>query len=44
MDRKREQSGKDKQVESALKIWFSNVREKNAPINGPIMQVRPLKF
>ena len=37
MDRKRERSGKDKQVESALKIWFSNVREKNAPINGPIM-------
>jgi hypothetical protein len=37
MDRKRERSGKDNQVESALKIWFSKVREKNAPINGPIM-------
>jgi hypothetical protein len=27
----------DRQVESALKIWFINVREKNASINGPIM-------
>jgi hypothetical protein len=22
---------------SALKIWFSNVREKNASINGPLL-------
>jgi hypothetical protein len=38
MDWKRAWSGKDSQVESALKIWFSNVREKNASINGPLMR------
>jgi hypothetical protein len=37
-DRKKTRSGKDRQVESALKIWFSNVREKNASINGPLMR------
>jgi hypothetical protein len=25
-------------VKSALKIWFSNDREKNASINGPLMR------
>jgi hypothetical protein len=29
--------GKDSQVESALKIWLSNVREKNASMNGPLV-------
>ena len=29
-DRKRARSGKNSQVESALKMWFSNVCEKNA--------------
>jgi methionyl-tRNA synthetase len=38
MDWKRTRSGKDSQVESALKIWFSNVREKNALINEPFMR------
>jgi hypothetical protein len=28
-------------VESALKIWFSNVREKIASINGPLMRQKP---
>jgi hypothetical protein len=37
-DRKRARSGKDSQVESALKIWFSDVREKNASISGPFMR------
>jgi hypothetical protein len=37
-DRKRARSGNDSQVESALKIWFNNVREKNASINGPLMR------
>jgi hypothetical protein len=37
-DRKRARSGKENQVESALKIWFGNVREKKAPINGPLMR------
>jgi hypothetical protein len=36
-DQKTARSGKDSQVESALKVWFSNVREKNALINGPLM-------
>jgi hypothetical protein len=29
--------GKDSQRESALKIWFSDVREKNASINWPLL-------
>jgi hypothetical protein len=33
-DRKRARSGKDGQVESALKIWFSNVREKMLQLMG----------
>jgi hypothetical protein len=37
-DRKTARSGKDTPVESALKVWFSNVREKNASINGPLMR------
>jgi hypothetical protein len=36
-DQKRARSGKDNQVESTLKIWFSNVHEKNASINGPLV-------
>ena len=32
----RARSGKNRQVESALKIWFSNVYEKNPSINGPL--------
>ena len=30
--------GRISEVESALKIWFSNVRDKNASINGPLMR------
>jgi hypothetical protein len=37
-DRKRAHLGKDSQVESALKIWFSNVHEKNASINVSLMR------
>jgi hypothetical protein len=37
-DRKIARQGKDSQVESALKIWFSNVREKNTSINEPLMR------
>jgi hypothetical protein len=43
-DRKRARSGKDSQVESALKIWFSNVREKDASINGPLMRQKAEKL
>jgi hypothetical protein len=38
MDRKSARSGKESQVESAIKISFSNVREKNASINGPLVR------
>jgi hypothetical protein len=31
-------SEKDSQVESALKIWFTNVHEKYASINGHLMR------
>jgi hypothetical protein len=36
--------GKDSQVESALKMWFGNVREKNASINGPLVHQRAEKL
>ena len=32
-DRKRGRSGKVSEGESALKIWFSNVRDKNSSLN-----------
>lgn len=35
---KRNRSGKDEKVEKALKLWFSNVREKDAPVTGPLMR------
>ena len=44
MDRKRARLGKDSQFESALKIWFSNVHEKNASINGPLMRQKAEEF
>jgi hypothetical protein len=44
MDRMRARSGKDSQVESALKNWFSNVREKNASINGPHIRQKAEKL
>lgn len=38
VDSKRNRSGKDPQVESALKLWFKNVREKDARVDGPLMR------
>ncbi|XP_071043153.1 tigger transposable element-derived protein 3-like [Parasteatoda tepidariorum] len=35
---KRNRDGKDKEVESALKLWFTNVRERDAHVNGPILR------
>ena len=35
---KRKRTGKDEEMESALKLWFANVREKDARINGPLMR------
>ena len=34
---KRNRDGKDREVESALKLWFTNVRERDARVNGPIL-------
>ena len=38
MDIKRRLTGKNAEVESALKLWFTNVRENDAGINGPLMR------
>lgn len=38
LENKRNRSGKDNQVESALKLWFTNVREKDARVDGPLMR------
>lgn len=35
---KRNRTGKDAQVESALKLWFANVREQDARVDGPLMR------
>ena len=38
MTRKRKRSGKDEQVDQALKKWFMEVREKDACVNGPLLK------
>ena len=35
---KRRRTGKNAEVESALKLWFTNVREDDARVNGPLMR------
>jgi hypothetical protein len=35
---KRNHSGKDNQVESASKLWFTNVCEPDARADSPLMQ------
>ena len=35
---KRFRGGKDNEVESALKLWFTNVREQDARVDGPLMR------
>jgi hypothetical protein len=35
---KRLRSGKEEQVESALSLWFTNVRKNDVRINGPILR------
>lgn len=37
LDCKRKHVAKDGEVESALKLWFTNVRDKDVGVNGPIM-------
>ena len=34
---KRKRSGKDEDVEKALFDWFKFTRQRNAPVNGPIL-------
>ena len=38
MDIKRRLTGKNAEVESTLKLWFTNVRENDAGINGPLIR------
>ncbi|XP_023314333.1 tigger transposable element-derived protein 6-like [Trichogramma pretiosum] len=40
LSRKRKKSGKDEDVEKVLKKWFVKVREKKAPINGPLLKIK----
>ncbi|KAG8182813.1 hypothetical protein JTE90_003486 [Oedothorax gibbosus] len=35
---KRNRNGKDKEVESALKLWFTNVCEREVRVNAPILR------
>lgn len=44
IDRKRVRSGKDSQVEAALKIWFGRVRDKNGSINGTLIRQKAEEF
>ena len=34
---KRNRGGKDGEVESALKLWFTSVRQQDARVDGPLM-------
>ena len=38
--RKRKRCGKDEDVEKVLKKWFVEVRDKNAPINAPMLKLK----
>ncbi|XP_023314369.1 tigger transposable element-derived protein 6-like [Trichogramma pretiosum] len=40
LSRKRKRCGKDEDVEKTLKKWFVEVREKGAPINGPLLKAK----
>lgn len=39
-NRKRKRCGKDEDVETALKEWFTCVREKDARVNGPLLKMK----
>ena len=41
---KRKRSGKDEEVEKTLFDWFKFTRQRNAPVNGPILRKRQIKF
>lgn len=38
LDRKRKRCGKDRQVETALKNWFSSVCDDSGTVNGPLLR------
>jgi hypothetical protein len=38
--RKRKRTGKDADVEEALKQWFTNVRSKDARVDGPLLMAK----
>jgi len=37
-NRQRKRDGKDKEIEGALREWFSSVREKDVRVSGPLLQ------
>ena len=37
---KRMRAGKEPEVEEALKLWFTNAREKDARVSGPLMRMK----
>ena len=39
-NRRRKRSGKDKDVERNFKKWFSQVRDKNVPVNGHMLKMK----
>lgn len=44
VDRKRKRTGKDEEVEEALKEWFLKVRKKDASIDGPLFREQAEKL
>lgn len=38
---RRKRDGKDPEVEQALKIWFTSVREMDGRLDGPILKKKP---
>jgi hypothetical protein len=43
-DRKRQRTGKEPEVQSALKTWFRDSRVKNAPINQDLLAIKAKEF
>ncbi|XP_029654513.1 tigger transposable element-derived protein 4-like [Octopus sinensis] len=44
LSRKRRRDGKEKNVETALSVWFAQTRTKNVPINGNILTHKATSF
>ncbi|XP_048759404.1 tigger transposable element-derived protein 6-like [Ostrea edulis] len=43
-ERKRHRSGKNAQLDDALKEWFQTARQRDIPISGPILQEKAINF